>query len=309
MQWSEVLAIVRGAMGETDVSLRRLVRRLPRPLLRLAFPDRELEPLGSFDASVDRPRQRTSDNLFRVRDGDAEVAVHVEIERDWRPTIERRLFEYATVAVVAAEMPVWSVVVLLRPGGRPPRGTGEYRIRGPGYDAFVFRYNVVPLWQLDARSMLAELGLRGAPFCIAMRGADEGLVRGIVEEVEGGGQLTEREQQTTMQLLYVMTAAILGSDAARRIFHMEWLMQDPNVQELIREWEDKGLAKGRDKVLAEGRAEEARRLLYKVLAVRSFAVTAALRARIDGEADVARLEAWTEAAVTAGSIDDVFRDG
>jgi hypothetical protein len=90
---------------------------------------------------------------------------------------------------------------------------------------------------------------------------------------------------------------------------MEWLLQDPNVQELIREWEDKGLAKGRDKVLAEGHAEEARRLLYKVLAVRSFAVTAALRERIDGEADVARLEAWTEAAVTARSIDDVFRDG
>ena len=309
MQWSEVFSIVRGAMAEMDVSLRRLVRRLPRPLLQLAFPDRGLEPLGPFDASVDRPRQRTSDNLFRVRDGEAEVAVHVEIERDWRPTIERRLFEYASVAVVAAEMPVWSVLVLLRPGGRPPRGTGEYRIGGPGYDAFVFRYNVVPLWQLDARSMLAELGLRGAPFCIAMRGADEELVRGIVEEVHSGGHLTEREQQTMMQLLYVMTAAILGSDAARRIFHMEWLMQDPNVQELIREWEDKGLAKGRDKVLAEGRAEEARRLLYKVLAVRSFAVTAALRARIDGEADVARLEAWTESTVTAGSIDDVFRDG
>ena len=58
---------------------------------------------------------------------------------------------------------------------------------------------------------------------------------------------------------------------------MEWLLEDPNVQELIREWEDKGLAKGRDKVLAEGRvegrAEEARKLLYKVLWVRSLLVT------------------------------------
>jgi hypothetical protein len=97
-----------------------------------------------------------------------------------------------------------------------------------------------------------------------------------------------------------MTAAILGSEAARRIFHMEWLLEDPNVQELIREWEDKGLAKGL--------AKEVRRLLYKVLALRSFAVTHDLRARIDGEADVARLEAWHDAAVTASSIGDVFRD-
>jgi hypothetical protein len=296
------------AMGEMDVSLRRLVRRMPRPLLQLAFPDRPLEPLGPFDPSVDRARQRTADNLFRVRDSEGEVAVHVEIERGWRPPIARRLFDYATAAFVATGLPVWSVLVLLRPGGRPPEETGEYRIRGPGHDAFVFRYSVVPLWQLDARSMLAQLGVRGAPFCVAMRGADEAMVRGVVEEMHGGGQLTEGEQQTTMQLLYVMTAAILGIETARRIFHMEWLLEDPNVQELIREWEDKGLAKGRNKVLAEGHAEEARKLLYKVLAVRSFAVTDDLRARIDAEADVARLEAWLEATVNARSIGDVFRD-
>jgi len=106
-------------------------------------------------------------------------------------------------------------------------------------------------------------------------------------------------------LLYVVSAAILGSETARRIFHVESIMQDPNVQELISEWEDKGLVKG----LAKGRAVEARLLLHKVLTARSFPVTPDVRARIDGEPDVARLEAWLEAAVTAGAIGDVFRDG
>jgi hypothetical protein len=194
----------------------------------------------------------------------------------------------------------------------------------------VFRYHVVLLWQLDARAMLGQLGLRGAPFCVAMHGADEALVRGAVAEVRGGGGgLTEDEQQTTMQLLYIMTAAILGSGTARRIFHMESLIQDPNVQELIREWESEGLARGVAQGLAQGkaegmaqgraegmvtgrdtgRAEEARTLLYKVLAVRAFAVTPDVRARIDGELEVARLEAWLEAAVIAGALGDVFRSG
>jgi hypothetical protein len=289
-------------MGELDVSLRRLVRGSPQPLLQLAFPGHVLEALGPFDASVDRPRQRTSDNLFRVRDDWSEAAVHVEIERDWRPEMPGRLFDYATAAVAATGLTVWSVVLLLRPGGHPPEGTGTYRLRGVGGDAFVFCYHVVPLWQLDARAMLARLGPRGAPFCVAMSGADERLVRAAAEAVRAGGELTGGEQQTTMQLLYIMTAAILGSGTARRIFHMmEWLIQDPNVQELVREWEDKG----RD----TGRAEEARRLLYKVLAVRSFAVTSDVRARIDGEPDVDHLEAWHEAAVTAGTLADVFRDG
>lgn len=284
-------------MGEIDITFRRLLRGLPRPILQLAFPRRELEPLGPFDSSVDRPRQRTSDNLLRVRDGTGEVAVHVEIEREWRPTIQARLFEYASTAVVATGLPVWSVLVLLRPGGRPPRGTGVYRIPGAGGDAFVFRYRVVSLWQLDARHMRSQLGLEGAPFCVAMRGADEDLVRSLADEVRTGPGLSGQARQTTMDLLYVVTAAILGSETARRIFHVESIMQDPNVQELRREWEDKG------------RAHEARSLLYKVLALRSFLVTPDVQARIGGEADVDRLEAWHDAAVTAATIDDVFRNG
>jgi hypothetical protein len=38
-------------------------------------------------------------------------------------------------------------------------------------------------------------------------------------------------------------------------------------------------------------------------------VTPDVRARIGGEPDLARIEAWLEVAVTAGAIGDVFRDG
>src|SRR4051812_5795818 len=173
----------RSAMGETDVTFRHLLRDLPQPILRLAFPRNRLVPLGPLDPSVDKPRQRTSDNLFRVRHGAQEAAVHVEVEREWRTEIARRLFEYASSAMVATQLPVWSVVVLLRPGGRPPSGTGVYRIPGIGGDVIQFRYQVVPLWRLDAHRMRMQLGLQGAPFCVAMRGADESFVRTLAEDV------------------------------------------------------------------------------------------------------------------------------
>jgi hypothetical protein len=307
-------------MGEADVTFRHLMRGLPQPLLRLAFPRRRLEPLGPpLDASVDRTRQLTTDSLFRVRDGKSEVAVHVEIEREWRKTIPERLFDYGRAAVTATRLPVWSVVVLLRPGGHPPRGTGVYRIPGVGGDAFRFRYHVVPLWQLDARSMRVQLGIKAAPICAAMRGADEEFVRDLADEVRADRSLPKRDRKSTIQLLYVVTAAMLGSDTARRIFYVESLIQDPNVQELINEWKDKGRAEGRAKGRAKGRAEgraegrvegraaEARRMLRKVLAARSFRVTRDVRARIDGEPNIARLESWLSAAVTAETIGDVFR--
>jgi hypothetical protein len=296
-------------MGETDVTFRHLLRGLPRPILRLAFPRRKLEPLGALDPSVDRPRQRTADSLFRVRDGATEAAVHVEIERAWRADLPGRLFDYASAAVTTTRLPVWSVVVLLRPGGRPPRGTGVHRIPGVGGDAFVFRYHVVPLWKLDAHRMRRQLGLEGAPFCAAMKGADEEFVRALADEVTADRKMTRRDRRSATQLLYVVSAAILGSDTARRIFHVESIIQDPNVQELIAEWEDKGRAEGRVEGRIEGRVDGVRGMLLKVLAARSFSITADVRARIDGELDLARLEAWHEAAITAGSIGDVLRDG
>ncbi|HEX8108627.1 MAG TPA: hypothetical protein VF516_12925 [Kofleriaceae bacterium] len=307
-------------MGETDITFRHLLRDHPQPILRLAFSRNRLTPLGTLDPSVDKPMQRTSDNLFRVRHGAREAAVHIEVEREWRAEIPRRLFEYATSAMVATRLPVWSVVVLLRPGGRPPSGTGVYRIPGPGGDVIQFRYRVVPLWRLDAHRMRKQLGVQGAPYCVAMRGADEAFVRTLAEDVRADRTQPQSDRQSTMQLLYIVSAAILGAETARRIFHMESIIQDPNVQELINEWKDVGRAEGRTEGRTEGRNEgrtegrtegravEARLLLHKVLAARSFAVSSEVRTRIDGESDVSRLESWLEAAVTASSIDEVFRD-
>jgi hypothetical protein len=140
-----------------------------------------------------------------------------------------------------------------------------------------------------------------APFYAAMRGADETFVRGLADDVRSDRGLAQRDRQSAMQLLYVVSAAMLGSDTVRRIFHVESIIQDPSVQELIGEWEDKGRE--------QGRAAEARLLLQRVLVARSFSVTPDIRARINGEPDVTRLESWLEAAVTANSIGDVFRDG
>src|SRR5262249_31259679 len=118
-----------------------------------------------------------------------------------------------------------------------------------------------------------QLGLEGAPFCVAMQGADEAFVHELADEVRSDRSLARRDRRSTMQLLYVVSAAILGSDTARRIFHVESIIQDPNVQELIGEWEAKGEAKGeargREEGRSQGRAAEARLLLHRALAARA----------------------------------------
>jgi flagellar biosynthesis/type III secretory pathway protein FliH len=131
--------------------------------------------------------------------------------------------------------------------------------------------------------------------------------------------MTRGDRQTTFKLLYIVSAAILGESTARRIFHVESIIQDPNVQALISEWAEqghakgleqghaKGLEQGRAKGLEQGRVQAARQMLLDVLSARSFTVTRAVRARIKAESDIARLGSWHRAAVTASSIRDVFR--
>lgn len=290
-------------MGELDINFRTLLRTMPQPILRLAFPDVRLEPVGPVDPSVDRARQRTADSMFRVTDGSTEIIIHVEIEREWRIELPARLFEYASGAASTKRQPIASVVLLFRPGGHPPDGVGTYRIPGIDDDTFVFRYHVVPLWQLDAREMLDELGIRAAPFVAAMRGADEAFVVGLAEEVLRSRELDEESRTSTVNLLFVASAAILGDEAARRIAMMDSLIQDPNVQRFLRSLGDKGREEGR----VEGRAEGVRSMLLRVLVTRGFAITPDVQARIDSTAEVSQLEAWHDAAVTAESIGDVFR--
>jgi hypothetical protein len=155
----------------------------------------------------------------------------------------------------------------------------------------------VRLWQLNAREKLAEIGLTCSPFCLAMRGADEALLIAVAQDLVTDRSLSDEDRAHTFESLFTVTGAIFGDDIAWKVFHMESIIQDPNVQRFFK------------RLKAEGRAEGAREHLFKLLTKRCFEVTPKVRARIDDEADVARLESWIEAAVSAATIDDVFRNG
>jgi hypothetical protein len=81
---------------------------------------------------------------------------------------------------------------------------------------------------------------------------------------------------------------------------VESIIQDPNVQALIREWEDKGRAEG---------AEIARRMLRQPPAKRRWAVPPGVQKRIDAEQDLEQLITWHGAALTARSLAELFDEG
>lgn len=277
-------------MGEADIAFRHLLRELPDPLMQLAFPRRHLEVLGPIDASADRPRQLTTDTLFRVREGRQECIVHVEVERGWRPDLARRIFEYSAATHARTGLPVVSVVLLLRRGGKPPRNPATYRVHALGHDTHVLRYHVVSLWELDAETMRRKLPPEGWAFCAAMRGANVRFVRGLAQDLRTRADLSSQRRDLSLGLLFVITAAILGAATAKGIFQMDSIMQSPGVQQLIHEWEGKGELKALRSVCAG--------LLEAKLGTK---VPTDLSARLDGTTDLTVLQ---RLAIDLGSAAD-----
>jgi predicted transposase YdaD len=104
-------------------------------------------------------------------------------------------------------------------------------------------------------------------------------------------------------LLFVVTAAILGAEQARRIFEMDAIIQSPGVQDLVHRLRDEGRAEGR----VEGRLEQARDLLLRQFRARFGEVPAAAVERVQTAA-LAELNCWAERVLTATTVEEVFTE-
>jgi hypothetical protein len=293
-------------MGDKDIAFRRLLRDLPVPVLRLVFRRRRLEVLGTADASADRPLQRTTDNLFRVREDGRELLVHIEIERTWTKSIPKRMFDYASAAHAAMNLPVVSIVLLLRRGGRPPGRWATYQCGALG-GALRLRYRVLALYGLDARQMQRRLPPEGWPLCVAMQGSDGRFVRRLAEDLRSRTDVDPNRKETISVLLFVVTAAIFGAAKARGIFQMHAIIDSPGVQDLIRQLRAEGRDEGRTQGRAEGRTEEARSLLLRLMEVRFGTIPAEVIERVQA-AELGELERWTERILTAATPEEIFAD-
>jgi hypothetical protein len=105
------------------------------------------------------------------------------------------------------------------------------------------------------------------------------------------------ESRLKTYTMYVLSAA---SESARQALEalMTTKFKDPFIDRLLAEGEAKGEAKGE----AGGRA----RAILRVLSARGVEVPPEIREQVMSCADTSQLDAWTDRAATAASLDDVF---
>jgi hypothetical protein len=151
---------------DADQPLKMLFRTRPRDLLALTG-DAGARVLSAQVLELSAVRRSVDLVLFLRRGGERYVR-HVEFQARHRADVALRCFEYATRLVAQLRVPVLTTVIYMKP--RAPRDLA-FREALAGRVVHERRFDVVHLWELEAREALA-LGPGGAALVGLLRGAD-----------------------------------------------------------------------------------------------------------------------------------------
>lgn len=232
--------------------------------------------------------RRFTDTLVLVRASSVgEFIVLFEIQNSYILTMPDRMRTYAALASEVYRMPVFPVLINVKPYGKPipTRFESEFLGLTARQD-----YRVINLWEVEAEDILARDLWALIPLLPTMKGASEELI-----ETARARVILDRHLQLTKMAgeldfaLALFTEAFFGKETALRIFGgkmLEIIAQTSLYQEVLR----RGLEEGRE----QGLEEEIRRVLFKLLKKRFGALDANTKENIN-ELSVEQAESLAEA--------------
>lgn len=224
-----------------------------------------------------------ADQVLRV-DGATPWLVQMEFQSSRDLTLARRLNLYSTLLERRYALPVQSLVMLLRPDADTLELTGRHEWRLPdGRRYRTFEYQVTRVWEQSTEAVLAGplATLPLAPLSAGAEAEAASVLRRIEERVvrEASPAAAERLRAGTYLLLGLRYPQDVINDLLRGVGTMAEALKVSSTYQTI-------LAEGR----AEGRAEEARRLLLQLGSQRLGPPDAGTRAAIDRLSDPEQLE-------------------
>ncbi len=160
---------VKTHMAKYDTISRHLIQTYPDDFIRFTLGRDDVEVRAILDTEQPTVETRQTDSLIRVRIDGKDVVVHTEFQTtDSTDTpMEHRISSYIGRAIEKYGLPVYSIVIYLRPdAGR--RDTGLYIQEHPDFQVVV-RYRVIRLSEIDGQSII-EGGPQGLlPFAPLMK--------------------------------------------------------------------------------------------------------------------------------------------
>ena len=278
-----------------DPTLKTLAELSPADWLPLA--GRRRRRVTIEDSDIGTIVSGATDKLFRVHDRPEDL-LHLDFEAGhFRADLPLRLRLYNSVSLsIATIRAVVKAVTLLCPEADSPHWTGFLQCGLPDEAPLsTLRYEVIRIWQIPAEQLLC--GGVGTLALAPVSDVPEGEVRQVIRRMKErlSGPHAPRERRTFGQRRMCFWAYAIRMRYARALFEEVLGMEQSATYRAI-------VRKGRE----EGRAEEARRLLF-LLGEKQFGPPdATTRAVIERIADVAQLEELAVELMNAGSWQELL---
>ena len=267
---------------DADQPLKVLFQTRPRDLLPITG-DEGARVLSARVLELPAAK-RSVDLVLSLKRRGARYVRHVEFQARHRADLALRCFEYATRLVARLRLPVLTTVVYLKP---PAPRELVFRERLAGAVVHERRFEVVRLWELDAREALA-LGPGGAALV--------GLLGRTDLQVIGKASRQIRRQAPQAQhpdLLAILQSLSEGRYTARQLARVipEEVVMKSSFYEKAHE---------------KGRLDDARLLCASFIKRHHSLVAARMLPAIEACTNVARLHRWTLRAPEVSS-DELLR--
>ena len=277
-----------------DQPLKVLFRTRPRDLLPLTG-DAGARVLSAQTLALSAAERSVDLVLFLKRRGERYVR-HVEFQARHRADLALRCFEYATRLVAQLRLPVLTTVIYLKP---PAPRELIFRETLGGTVVHERRFDVVRLWELDAREALA-LGPGGASLVGLLGRADLRAIGRASRQIRRQAPVAQQPD-----LLAILRSLSQGRYTARQLAGVipEEVVMDSSLYDKVR---DTAHAKGVAKGVAKGRLDEARLLCASFVKRHHSRMAARVLPAIEACTDVARLHRWTLRAPEVSS-DELLR--
>lgn len=299
-----------------DASLSTLIDECPADWAAY-LADRAGVPPGPWAAmETDISRTVQADRAFRI-DGPSPQVVHLELQSSSRLSIPKDLLRYNSILHHSTDLPVHSILMLLRPAARASDQSGVYEVRAGQRRIHTFEYTVVSVWRETLDSFLAVPGLSPLAMLTDEAAADmpsafERFRRRLREPT-----VPDNVVPTLLTTSYSLCG--LRHDAAqiRELFmSLSQVLEDSTTYQWIisqgfakgeaagfLKGEAAGFLKGEAEGKAEGKAEEAKALLLRQGRKKFGEPSAAQSATLAGISDLDRLERIAEQVFDAASWD------
>lgn len=284
---------------EYDTTMKDLVEIGPGDWL--ALDGRPRGPVRLIDADL-ATVSRAADKVMRV-EGAAPYLFHQEFQSGHDAAeLPGKLNARSALLEQRHNLPVRTVVVVLRPEANSPVLTGEYRRQLEGEESYrVFRYGVIRVWQLDP-----DVLLKGGPGTLPLApiaAVSEGELPGVIAKL--GERLEKPPLRKLAGSLWTAADILLGlrypADMVQVLLQGVKAMRESTTYQAI-------LEEGRQEGIRLGEIRQAQRMLLSLGQERFGAPSQKLRKRLERLEDLDRLQALARRMLHADSWENLLAE-